>query len=383
MANDFTQIVDKIFARGLMSLRENAIMPRLVNTNFDSEVAEQGDTIDVPIPSAASVSDVTPGPTPPSGGDSSPTKAQIQLNRWRKSDMHVTDKEAREIAQGARSLQLSEHLKALANDVDAFLMGLYTDIYGYSGGAGSAPFASDLSDATAVRKVLNNQLAPMSDRRIVLSPDAEANALGIRAVQDASFRSDEENTLRTAAIGTLLGFDWFMDQNVVEHTVGSLSTTPTVNGAHTTGVSTVSLSAGGTGDINLNAGDLITFAGDTQVYAVTADADITNGSNGDVSIEPTLQVALSGGESVSLDVSSNHNVNLAFHRDAFALAVRPLAPADGFTGGNEIRTAADPVSGLSLSLEVSREHNRTKYQWSILYGAEIVRPALAARILGA
>lgn len=379
MANTFTDIVDKIFARGLLALRENAIMPRLVNTNWGAQVASQGDVINVPIPSAMTVADVSPSNTPPAGGDVAPTKVDISLNRWRKVDMHVTDKEAREIAQGAREVQLSEAMKALGNDVDQYLLGLYAGVYGFAGTAGTTPFASDLSAATGARKVLGQQLAPPDPRYIVLNPDAEANALLIRAVQDASFRANQANTLRTGMIGQLLGFDWFMDQNVTTHASTALTAgAATVNGAHAVGVTSVSI-AKATNAAELVEGDIITIAGDDQTYVVTADTTLAVG-NTSVPISPALKVATSGGEAVTLKAA--HDVNLAFHRDAFALAVRPLAPADGFTGGNEIRTGVDPVSGLALTLEISREYNRTKYQWSILYGAKLVRPELACRIAG-
>ncbi|HEX7048649.1 MAG TPA: P22 phage major capsid protein family protein [Longimicrobiales bacterium] len=372
MANNFTQIVDKIFARALLALRENAIMPRLVNTNWGAEVAQPGDTINVPIPSAMEVSDVVPGPTPPAGGDVAPTTVPIQLNRWRKVDMHVTDKEAREIAQGGREVQLSEAMKALANDVDAYLLGLYTGIYGFAGTPGTTPFGGEsLQAATDARKVLGQQLAPSDPRFIVLNPDAEANALLIRAVQDASFRANQENTLRTGRIGTLLGFDWFMDQQVKSHTAGTGAGYLVNQANHAVGDTTVTVDTG-TGTIL--PGDIFTVAGDTQTYVVKSFAGNV------ITYAPAAKTAFADNAAITL--KGNHVVNLAFHRDAFALAVRPLAPADGFTGGHEIRTGVDPVSGLALTLEISREYNRTKYQWSILYGASLVRPELAARIAG-
>lgn len=386
MANTFTPIIDQIFARGLMALRQNSIMPRLVNSNWGSEVAEQGASIDVPIPSAATVADVTPGPTPPAGTDSTPTVVTINLNRWRKSDMFVTDKEAREIAQGAVSLQLTEHLKAIANDVDTYVLGLYPEIYGFVGTPGTTPFASDLTDAINARKVLADQLAPPDDRRIVLDPSAEANALGLSAIQDASRRRSGEDTLSNGQIGTVMGFDWFMDQNVQSHTNGTLSDgtghRALVNGSPTVGDSSQAFDATSlTGTVT--AGSVFTVAGDTQTYTVTSAA--TAASNAiTLSFTPSVQVAWADNAQMTLKgaASEVYPVNLAFHRDAFALAVRPLAPADGFTGGNEIRSAVDPVSGLALGLEVSREYARTKYSWSILYGAKLVRPELATRIAG-
>jgi hypothetical protein len=381
MANTFTPIIDKIFAKGLMALRENSVMPRLVNTDWGSQVAQQGDTINVPVPSAMTVSDVSPAQVPPAGANVAPSVAPIVLDRWRKTDMHVTDKEAREIVEGARSLQLSEAMKALANDVDRYLLSLYAGVYGYAGTAGTTPFGSsvELASATDARKILGRQLAPSEPRRIVLNPDAEANALLIRAVQDASFRRQGEDTLSSGFIGRVLGFDWYMNQNIPTHASTAFSAgAATINGAHAAGVTTVSI-AKATNTSPLVAGDIISFAGDSQTYTVTAGVTLAVG-NTSVGISPALKVAQAGGAVVTLRAS--HAVNLAFHRDAFALAVRPLAPADGFTGGNEIRTGVDPVSGLALTLEVSREHNRTKYQWSVLYGASLIRPELAVRIAG-
>lgn len=386
MANTFTSIVDTIFARGLMALRENSIMPRLVNTDWSAEIAQQGDAINVPIPSAATVADVTPSQVPPAGADSSPTTVAVNLNRWRKSDMHVTDKEAREIAQGARDLQLSEHLKALANDVDDYVLSFYNRVYGFAGALGTTPFASDLQAARDARKLLAQQLAPSDPRRIVLDPIAEAEALGIRAIQDASFRRSGSDTMSNGFIGQVLGFDWFMDQNIPVHTNGTLTdgtghqalvnVSPTI-GDKTQEFDETSLTG------TVTEGSVFTVAGDTQQYVVTADATAaTNAIT--LTFEPGAKVAWANNAQMTLvgAASASGPQSLAFHRDAFALAVRPLAPADGFSGGNEIRTGVDPVSGLALSLEVSREYHRTKYSWSVLYGAQIVRPELAVRISG-
>lgn len=381
VTNDFTQVTDKIFAMGLSALRRFAVMPRLVNTSWGTEVAQQGDVINVPLPSSVTIDDVTPAAVPPAGGDTIPTRAQITLNRWRETSMHLTDKEAREIAAGGNAGQVSEHIAVIAEDVNSYILGLYPAFYGVVGSPGTTPLGSDLTDVTAARKLLNLQRAPMDPRRVVLGPDAMANGLNLRAIQDASFRRNGEDTTSSGMVGTLLGFTWHEDQQIPTHTRNALGAGAlTINGVNALGATSISIAKGAGANWSAKRGDVFTIAGDTQQYVITADTTVTQNTNTTVPISPALKSATSGGEAIT--TVDTHVVNLAFHRDAIALAVRPVAPADGFTGGNEFRTGIDPVTGLAISLEVSRQHARTAWTWRILYGASVIRPELGVRIAG-
>lgn len=374
--NTVTNVIQQLLAQGLLALRENAQMPRLVNRGYESTAGEKGSTIDVPIPSAITAQDVTPSYVPPDDAGISPTKASISLDQWVEAPFFLTDKELLEVQEGTIPMQASEAIKALANDVDDYLFSLYTSVYGFAGTPATTPFGTDLTEYLDARKALNNQLAPMDPRFAVINADAEASALGLRAFQDASFRGDADGIIR-GQIGEKLGAMWVMDQNVPSHTAGTASGATTTAAGFALGVTTIALASAGTGTIL--AGDVITFANHAQTYAVTTgDSDVSNG--GSIVIYPGLKTALPT-SAQAITVKATHVVNLTFHRDAFALASRPFAGADPM-GLGTFMSAVDPVSRLALRLEVSRQHKRTRFSYDILYGAQLVRPELAARIAG-
>lgn len=378
MVNTLTNVIDKLLARGLLALREQAITPQLVNREYETTPGTQGSTIDVPVPSAVAVQDVTPAATPPATADQTPGTVPIQLSRWKEAPFHLSDKDMSEISASADYLPMvaSEAIRAIANEVDSYVLSLASKFYGIQGTAGTTPFASAITDAAQVRKVLNKQLAPMDSRWLVMDPDAEANALELRAFHDASFGVGAQAIL-DGQITRRLGFSWAMDQNVQTHTAGT-GTNFLVNngGGYAVGTKTLAVD---TGTGTLLVGDLITFASHTQTYVVTSAL-----SGGSVSIEPGLVTAVADNEAITGPGDTGgigtHVMNAAFHRDAIALVSKPLVASSH--PASIIRSAVDPVSGLALRLEVSREHKRDRYSYDVLYGAEVIRRELGARLLG-
>lgn len=384
MANNLTALMPTVMARGLKVLRSACIMPRLVNTDFSNAPAGIGDTINVTLSSSITPSAVTPGKDPVTPSDTTPVKVGIPLDQWRKAGFYAADKEVGELEGGYRVKQLDEAVKGLANELNAFIMGKYKKVYGYVGTAGTTPFASDTTAATQARKILNKQLADLDSRRIVLDPDAEANAVELAKLTTFQNVGDARG-ITEGAIGRKLGFDWFMDQQIPTHPAVALSAgAATANGAQAIGVG--STDGGRTGTLSiakatnagaLIAGDIITIAGDTQTYTVLANATLIVG-NTSVQISPALQKATAGGEVITLKAA--HVVNLAFHPDAFAFASRRLTRASG--NNENMMSMADPVSGVVLRLELIRQNKQDYFEFDILYGAECVRPEFAVRVAG-
>lgn len=381
MSNTLSNIMPKILARGLMSLREQAVMARLVNGDYSADAKSVGDTIDVPIPTAVSTNAVTPAATPPALSDTVPSKVAIPLSNWYESRFHLSDKDLTEIDKNAHFLpmQIGEAVRALANQINLTVLQQYQGVFGYVGSAGTTPFASTAADAINARKALNRQLCPRENRRGVLNFDAEANALALASFADAS-QSDDRDVKIEGEIGRKYGIDWFTDDQVLTHTAGTITTGLIAKASTAVAVgatSFVATTAASTGACALLAGDVIVIGSETYTLAANA-TQASAATDVTLTLNNPIRVALVGSEAIT--VKASHVVNLVFHRDAFALAMRTLAKSSVVPGNQSV--LQDPKTGLSLRLEVIRGHKADVWSFDALWGTKLVRPELACRIAG-
>lgn len=377
MANTLDDVMPKILAMALESLRENAIMPRLVNSSYSNDARQRGDTVDVPVPTAIAPSAVVPANIAPNPDDLIINTVKIPLNKWYEAAFYLTDKDVHEIIDGVRDMQVEEAGKTIANMIDMSILNLYVGIYSHVGVPGTTPFATNTVEAQDARKLLNKFACRMTDRRIVLDVDADANATGLPAFQQAN-RAATDITITEGLIGRKLGFDWHMDQLMPTFEPTRATGAPTgylVNdAAHAAGVNSVAVDTG-TGDII--TGDLFTVAGDDTQYVATSDLT----GAGTLTYEPANPEGFADDAAVTF--VGDHAVNLAFHRDAIGLAVRPLMDSQlELELGQRVMTMVDPISGVPLRLQVTREYNRVRFALDALWGTELLRRECAVRILG-
>jgi hypothetical protein len=383
MPNDLQAAIPKILSAGLVALRQATTLPSLVSRDYDDEAAEKGDTITLHDAEDIEVQDVAPGNTPPATQDTDEKKSTIKLDHWKEASFYLTDKDVAEAVEGVIPERVEKASIALAEQVNADIAATYSKVYSAVGTAGQTPFGSDYTEASAARKALNNEGAPMSMRRMVVDPDAEENAINLSEFADASFAADD-SVIVEGQIGRKLGFDWAMDQQLSTHNVGNFDGTIVTDGAQPEGTERVTIDGATADQTILTEGDLISFAGVTGTYAVQAAVEAAPGDTTStahtVILGRGLEAPVADDATVTQEVSTDHVSNLAFHRDAFALAIRPLADVVGDEA--MVQTMVDPLTGIPLRLEITREHKRTRWSFDLLYGTECIQPELATRVLG-
>lgn len=365
MPNDF--LTTQLIARSaLVVLRNNLVMGNLVRRDFDSEPRQKGDTFQVrkyPTFTAQEFSTTT------SAQNVTEDKVLVTLDKIADVSVEITAKELSLSIDDFTALILTPAVQAIAQKVDNDLVKLYKDIPFHSGTAGTTP--STAAALLAARKVLNDNKVPLMDRVGVISTAAEAKLLELDTFAEADKRGDA-TALREASLGRVYGFDWYTSQNVDAHAVGTRSG-GTATG--TAGASSITVASGGN-NATYKKGDLLTIAGDTTQYTVTADATLNGSGGGTVSLYPVLATSPSG---ANITHVAAHTPNLLFHPNAFALVMRPLAAPIG--GAQSYQTSFE---GLTLRVTMDYEMSSKKNLMSVdcLYGVKTLQPELAVRLLG-
>jgi len=375
MANDFLTM-QEIAQQALLRLRNNLVFANLVYTDYSDEFAQKGDTIQVKKPAVFDAKDFT---STTDAQDIEEDKVLVSLDKIADVTVDITSKQLTLNVQDFGEQVVEGAMQAIAQKIDEDLADLYKDVYNYSGDAGQTP--DKLAHISAARKVLNENKVPFGSRRMVVDPEADADLLVLDAIINAE-KSGTTAALREASIGRLLGFDTFMNQNIVAHTKGTLATdgTDTIQpkAAISAGATTATLESSGSDDLTgtLVKGDIIEFEDVEGSYVITETA---TADNNEIAIKFSPGAAEEVATTKDVTIKDSHTGNLAFHRNAFALVNRPMAlpmgGADGYVASFEGLTVRATM-GYSMS---SKENTMS---FDILYGTKTLDPRLATRVWG-
>jgi hypothetical protein len=308
---------------------------------------------------------------------------QLQLAYWREVKFVLTDKELSFTGERIIADHIRPAAYALADDIDQKLAALYVDVpwfYDLSGTAAVANF-------TNAWKVLFNNNVPMSDpsmMHMMLNGTETELALQLAAFTQQQGAGDQGvQAQMRGQLGMKYGFNIFSNQNVQSHTAGAMADgAGAMASAHSAGVTSVTIDDL-TDTQTVKAGDSFVIAGNTQRYCFTEDGAVSTVTLGPIGITPALVADAAEDAVVTIRVDT-HTANLAYHRNAFALAMAPLSEM-GNELGAQIATIQDPLTGLALRSRVYYVGNSSEVHVAldVLYGVKTLDPNLAMRLCGA
>jgi hypothetical protein len=379
MGNTLTGLIPTIYDAMDVVSREMVGFIPAVSRDSSAVSAAVGQTITTFQTPEATAYDVTPGATPPDNGDQVIAPLSMTISKSRYAPIRWTGEEQRSVSGQRTNImrdQIAQGMRTLVNEVESDLGALYIAASRAYGTAGTTPFgtAGDLSDLSETNRILKDNGAPRSSLQCVLGSAAVAK---IQGKQSTLFKVNEAGTdamLRTGDIGVLEGFAMHDSAGVKSHTKGT-GTGYLSNNASGYAIGATEI-AEDTGTGTVLAGDVVTFAGDTNKYIVATA--LTAGNI--VIAEPGLRQTLA--DNVAMTVGNNYTANAAFSRNAIQLLTRsPIMPEEG-DSADDVLTIEDPFSGISFQFALYREHRRVKIEIGLAWGTKAVKPEHMALLLG-
>jgi hypothetical protein len=403
---------DIIAKEALMILDNELVMAKKVHRGFEKEFGQTvsghqvGDTVSIRRPTDFTVRD---GRTA-SNQDVVEGSTSITVDKQKGVDFQFTSADLTLDIKDLSERVIKPAMVQLANQVDSDLQSLYRFVPNWVGTPGQT--INSYVDFAKAPERLDELAVMQADRCATLSP---ADHWGLLGNQTALFIQNEaRGAYREGSLGKVGGIDTYMTQNVPTHTVGVATGTPLVNGGsqgsdYLTVKDTMIQNLVTDGWTNsttgiLKAGDVITIAGVFAVNPVTKAtlpflrqftvmADANSGAStgpATLSIYPAI-IATGAFKNVSAAPADNaaitvlgtggvgYRQNMAFHKNAFALAMVPLVMPSGAVGG-----ARQSYNGMSVRVQPYYDGSNDVSNWrlDILYGVKAIDPRLATRISG-
>lgn len=371
--------------------REPTGMIRAVSKDISGEMVSSDASQEQPIRCAihptVSASNIAPANIAPEGDSHDMEYIDVVLNKRRKTSRHLTAEEEKGLEAGDYNSDLlsqfiQESMRTIANEIESDLCALYTGASYAYGSAGTTPFATvdDLTQLSNVKKILDQNGAPMHNRCFVYNSETEVNLLG---KQPSFFRTNEAGSTdqrEAGMIRPIFGFMPYLSNQFTEHQKGDATQTinqSTAPAGYGIGARDLVIDGGGASE-NYNAGDILTFgSSDSTKYVVREDSG-TNATTLNIN-KPGLRKAVADDQDIT--IGNNYTPNLAFSKDAFVLAVRmPAVNHQGDMG--EYATVADEVSGLMFQLSYWKQYRQASIEVAAVWGVKAVNPAHAVILLG-
>jgi hypothetical protein len=379
MANTLTGLVQYIYDTVDNVSNEPTGLISAVTLNGKAEQAALNQDISYDATNVGTERDITPGATAPALVDETTAAGTMKLTKAKSVPFYWSgDDEAKlgqEAKTGIQNNKFAQAIRRLRNLIEIDLGALHASTsraYAAHATTPAALFASNLSEAANVRKILADNGAPMADINLVLGTTEGAAVRGLVGL--GSYQGG--NMLDSGVLLDIYGMKLRESAAIVTTTsVGNNAGPYVINGAHTVGATTITLKTG-TGTIL--AGDVVTFGTNTKdKYVVLTGC----AAAGPITIAaPGLRNALADGNAIV--VVGTCSRSMAFSRSAIHLLARlPKQPTGGDSASDEL-IVQDPITGLPFRFAMYKGYHANQFEVGIAWGVKIVAPQHTALLLG-
>ena len=377
MANTLTNLIPILYqALDRVSRELTGFIPS-VSLNASAEQMAKGETVNIFTSEEATAYDITPGTNPPDNGDTTPGNRTLSISKSRMTPIRWNGEEQKALSNNQtlgplHIARVAQAIRVLVNEVEADVAALYTETSNAYGTVATIPFTTNLDESAQVLKMLLDNGAGGNDLSLVFNTTVGAKLRTLGQVTKAN-EAGGDDLLRRGVLLDLHGIALRESAQVKSHTAGTGSSYTSDTAGYAIGATSITLI---TGSGTVLAGDVISFAGDSNKYTVKTGV----GAPGAIVLEePGLKVALAA-SAVALTIVATHNAHMAFARDAISLALRtPALPEEG-TMASDVFTITDPNTGISLQVAIYPQYHQVKYEIGLAWGQCVTAPRHLVRL---
>lgn len=383
-ANVITGLVPTIYEALDLVSREQVGFIQAVARDANASRANLGQVIRSPVTPAITGVNVTPANVSPDAAGLTIGSVDISITKSRAFPFNFNGEETLGLSDsptvapyGSTKRDLiAQAVRAAVNEVENDLAALVRQASRAYGTAGTVPFATaaDMTDFAQTLKILQDNGCPQTELQMVFNTTTSAQ---LRGKQSQLFKVNESGTdqlLRMGNLGSLMRFNCSESNGLTTFTKGTGSAYTSTAAGFAVGTTSIPLI---TGSGTVLAGDVVTFAGDTNKYIVKTGVA---GPGTIVLQEPGLRQALPA-SATALTIGNNYTPNAAFHRGAFQLVARAPALPEGGDSAVDRMMIVDPYSGLPLEFSVYKQYRQVRWEVALAWGVAAVAPRHSAMLL--
>jgi len=381
VANTLTNLIPDLYAS--LDIVSRELIGGIPCSTLDASVARAAVNQNVRVfkTQAATATDITPGVTPPDDGDQTVDNVALTITKSRRVPFRWRGEEELGLnnngpgSAAIRTGQMQQAIRTLVNEMESDVVNAARS--GASRAYGTAtttPFASSLTELAQLRKILDDNGTPSSDRCLIMDTTAGASMRTLTQLTKAN-EAGSTMTLRDGELLNVFGFSIHESGQIKPTTKGTGASYTSDTAGYAVGATAITLITG-TGTVL--AGDVVTFAGDTNKYVVsvgvTAPGVITLAN-------PGLKVALAT-SAVAMTIGGSYTGNVGFSQSALVLATRAPALPEGGDLADDRTVIVDPRSGIAFEVALYPQYRQMQYELSAAWGVKNIKASHSAILLG-
>jgi hypothetical protein len=390
MANDIslTGLTEILYQARDLVAQEPAGFMNSVTVNGGSEGVSAGGTVtSIRTAEPTLETSYSPGMTVPDADDITTSTESLTLTQFAGASIPLKGEQFLQLANTVGSefaLQqlYAQAIRKMVNTIEAAVgTAAYQGSSRAVGTAGTTPFGSNFEILSDLYKILEDNGTPMSDGMlsVLLNTSASAN-LRKRSTLTNVGDAGTDATLRRGELLNIYNMSIKSSAGVTSHTKGAGASYLVNNGNIAVGSTTLSFDGGTVNTTGFKAGDVISIADEPTSGNYVVKTGLTSAAGNVVINHPGLRGAIVDGKAVT--IGNSYAGNVAFHKAAIELAMRPPAQPPGGDQGEEIGVLVDPRTGLSFSARLYKGYGMNQIKLMAFYGIKVWKPEFVATLMG-